>query len=90
MPVKCVKRLLPVMKNIYQKLGGIIIDEFSRGKADVMDCVDWFLKLNGKNPTRPFGGVQMIRIGDLYQLPTVVLNKEEDVFKILKRLILRW
>jgi len=28
------------MKNIYQKLGEIIIDEFSMGKADVMDCVD--------------------------------------------------
>ena len=35
--MKCVKRLLPVMKNIYEKLGGIIIDEFSMGKADVMD-----------------------------------------------------
>jgi len=82
--LESVKRLRKVgneKQNIYQKLDALIIDEVSMVRADLMDCVDRFLRLNGKNPTRPFGGIQMIFIGDLYQLPPVVSSKEKDIFK---------
>lgn len=66
---------------IYRKLNMIIIDEVSMVRADLLDCVDKFLRLNGKSSRLPFGGVQMVFIGDLYQLPPVVLGKEKNIFK---------
>lgn len=68
-------------KNIYQKLDTIIIDEISMVRADLMDCIDRFLRLNGNDSSKPFGGIQMIFIGDLYQLPPVVFSKEKSIFK---------
>jgi ATP-dependent DNA helicase PIF1 len=67
-------------KNIYKKLDAIVIDEISMVRADLLDCVDQFLRLNGKSPKKPFGGVQMIFIGDLYQLPPVVTSQEKEIF----------
>ncbi|MBS0185880.1 MAG: AAA family ATPase [Proteobacteria bacterium] len=67
-------------KNIYKKLEALIIDEISMVRADLLDCVDRFLRLNGKDPEKPFGGIQMIFIGDLYQLPPVVTSQEKEVF----------
>jgi ATP-dependent DNA helicase PIF1 len=49
-------------------------------RADLMDCVEKFLRLNGPHPKAWFGGVQMIFIGDLYQLPPVVTGRERDLF----------
>ncbi|MEK6792453.1 MAG: AAA family ATPase, partial [Nanoarchaeota archaeon] len=62
--------------DIYKNLDAIIIDEISMVRADLLDCVDKFLRLNGKNKDEPFGGTQMIFIGDLYQLPPVVKGNE--------------
>ncbi|MBY0292058.1 MAG: AAA family ATPase [Alphaproteobacteria bacterium] len=67
-------------KNIYKKLDAIVIDEISMVRADVLDCVDKFLRLNGKTSKKPFGGLQMIFIGDLYQLPPVVTSQEKEIF----------
>ena len=66
---------------IYKKLTTIVIDEVSMVRADLLDCVDKFLRLNGPNSKRPFGGVQMIFIGDLYQLPPVVSGAEREIFR---------
>jgi hypothetical protein len=66
---------------IYKKLTTIVIDEVSMVRADLLDCVDKFLRLNGPNQKRPFGGVQMIFIGDLYQLPPVVTSEEREIFR---------
>ena len=66
---------------IYKKLTTIVIDEVSMVRADLLDCIDKFLHLNGPNEKQPFGGVQMIFIGDLYQLPPVVTSAERDIFK---------
>lgn len=66
---------------IYKNLDSIVIDEISMVRADLLDCIDAFLRLNGKNPKMPFGGIQMIFIGDLYQLPPVVSGSEKDLFK---------
>lgn len=65
---------------IYKKITAVVIDEVSMVRADLLDCVDKFLRLNGPDPQRPFGGVQMIFIGDLYQLPPVVSGREKEFF----------
>lgn len=70
-------------KKIYQKLDAIIIDEISMVRADLLDCVDKFMRLNGPDSKKPFGGTQMIFIGDLYQLPPVVTNREREMFKLI-------
>jgi ATP-dependent DNA helicase PIF1 len=65
---------------IFKKIDAIIIDEVSMVRADLLDCVDKFLRLNGPNAGKPFGGIQMVFIGDLYQLPPVVTNDEKEIF----------
>ncbi len=67
--------------NLYRKLSTVIIDEISMVRADLLDCVDRFLRLNGPDAQSPFGGVQMIFIGDLYQLPPVVTGQEREIFR---------
>ena len=66
---------------LYKKLKTIIIDEVSMLRADMLDCIDEFLRLYGPNEDLPFGGVQMIFIGDLYQLPPVVSRDEQSIFE---------
>ena len=57
----------------------IIIDEVSMLRADVLDMMDHSLRFIRRN-IQPFGGVQMLFIGDLYQLPPVV--RDEHVLKM--------
>mgnify|MGYP001610948979 FL=1 len=76
-----VKKIYGMNVDIYKALNTIIIDEISMVRADLLDCVDRFLRLNGKNKNEPFGGIQMIFIGDLYQLPPVVKGNEKIIFK---------
>ena len=70
-------------ESIYRKLDIIVIDEVSMVRADLLDCVDRFLRLNGPEADKPFGGIQMAFIGDLYQLPPVVTSGEKEVFQSL-------
>lgn len=63
----------------FRKIDAIIIDEISMVRADVLDNIDYALRLN-RDDDRPFGGVQMIVIGDLYQLPPVVASTQEKIF----------
>ncbi len=73
-------RLRRGQKEIYRNLDTVIIDEVSMVRADMMDCIDAFLRRHGPHSAKPFGGVQMILIGDLYQLPPVVMREERDIF----------
>lgn len=57
----------------------IIIDEVSMLRADVLDMMDFSLRFIRRNNQR-FGGVQMLFIGDLYQLPPVV--RDEHILKM--------
>ncbi len=66
--------------DIYKRFETIVIDEISMVRADLLDCVEKFLRLNGPNPKRLFGGLQMVFIGDLYQLPPVVTSVERALF----------
>lgn len=66
--------------DLYKKLDSVVIDEISMVRADLIDCVDVFLR-EARGNTQPFGGVQMIFIGDLYQLPPVVQRDELSILK---------
>ena len=70
----------PKNPSIYKNLKTLIIDEISMVRADLLDCVDIFLRRHGPQKNKSFGGVQMIFIGDLYQLPPVVTAKEKEIF----------
>lgn len=74
-----VKRAHPDSLKAFENLETIVIDEISMVRADLLDCVDKALRLNRGRPKERFGGVQMIFIGDLFQLPPVVT--QEDQFK---------
>src|SRR5262252_8515088 len=67
-------------KQLYRNLQMLVIDEISMVRADLLDCIDQFLRVNGPRAGAPFGGVQLLFIGDLYQLPPVVLPEEETLF----------
>ncbi|MBC2710122.1 MAG: helix-turn-helix domain-containing protein [Desulfosarcina sp.] len=60
---------------IIKSLDLLVIDEISMVRADLLDGVDGVLRRYRRN-NLPFGGVQLLMIGDLFQLPPVV--KEED------------
>ncbi len=66
---------------LYRKLDALVIDEVSMVRADLLDYIDAFLRLHGRERSRPFGGVQIILIGDLYQLPPVVTPDDRDIFR---------
>lgn len=65
---------------LYKEITTIVIDEISMVRADLLDCVDVFLRVARANK-EPFGGVQMVFIGDLYQLPPVVTSDDRDFFR---------
>lgn len=64
-------------RRIYEQLELLIIDEVSMVRADLLDAVEKFLRVNGPRRDLPFGGVQIVAVGDLYQLPPVIANPEE-------------
>lgn len=66
--------------DLYKKLETLVIDEISMVRADLLDCVDTFLRRFGPDKYQPFGGVQMIFIGDLYQLPPIVPSSDLAIF----------
>ncbi len=63
-------------KKWFQKIEVLVIDEISMVRADLLDAIDRSLRLNREN-TLPFGGVQMVFVGDLFQLPPVIASAEE-------------
>ncbi len=70
-------------RKIYQNLEMLIIDEISMVRADLLDSIDFFLRLNRDNVIDPFGGVQVVFFGDLFQLPPVVSSDVEAMlFKL--------
>jgi hypothetical protein len=58
-------------KRLFQELELLIIDEISMVRADLLDAIDYTLRRMRRNQ-EPFGGVQLLVIGDLYQLAPVV------------------
>lgn len=54
----------------------IIVDEISMVRADIIDFIDKVLRIYNRNMREPFGGKQLLLVGDIYQLEPVL--KEED------------
>lgn len=75
-------RSIPRKSNlrIYKDLDVIVIDEISMVRADIFDALDRFLRVNGKDKNLPFGGTQIIVVGDLFQLPPIVAREESQIF----------
>lgn len=70
----------PRSLGIFRNLDTIFIDEVSMLRADLLDCIDAFLQIYGPKPESTFGGVQMVFVGDMFQLPPVVAHDEQNVF----------
>ncbi len=64
---------------LYKHLDMIIVDEISMVRADLLDCMDKLLKLSRQN-NEPFGGIQMVFVGDLYQLQPIINGSEGMMF----------
>jgi len=56
---------------IIQKTDTFIIDEVSMLRSDILEAIDFSLRHNGGNPHKPFGGKQILFVGDIFQLPPV-------------------
>ena len=67
-------------KAVLQSLELLVIDEVSMLRADLLDAIDFTLQSIRKNPN-PFGGVQVLFIGDLFQLPPVVKDQEWQLLR---------
>lgn len=68
-------------RNLLRELELLIIDEVSMLRADLLDAIDTTLRHIRRKNNLPFGGVQLLFIGDLLQLPPVV---KDDEWKILQ------
>ena len=66
--------------NIIRSLDLLVIDEISMVRADLLDGIDTVLR-RYKNKTLPFGGVQMLMIGDLQQLAPIAKDNEWNLLK---------
>jgi len=73
------KRVQEKKAKRYLSLKTILIDEISMVRADLLDAIDIFLR-KVRNNNNPFGGVQMVFFGDLYQLPPVMTAFDRDKF----------
>lgn len=67
-------------QKIIRNIELLIIDEVSMLRADLLDAIDWTLR-NVRRENAPFGGVQVLFIGDLLQLPPVVKQEEWQVLR---------
>jgi len=67
-------------KQMLNSLELLIIDEVSMLRADVLDAIDWSLR-NVRSTNEPYGGVQVLFIGDLFQLPPVIKPGEWNALR---------
>ncbi len=60
----------------------IIIDEISMVRADTIDCIDRILRVYSGNARLPFGGKQLLFVGDVYQLEPVVPSDQKEILRL--------
>ena len=66
-------------RKIISAMETLIIDEISMVRADLIDGIDYSLRKNGGNPNLPFGGKQVVFVGDIFQLePVKIKNSGEQ------------
>lgn len=66
-------------RNIIRSIDLLVIDEISMVRSDLLDAIDSVLRQYRKRHDLPFGGVQLLMIGDLQQLAPVVTPQEEHL-----------
>jgi len=70
--------------DLLNKLDLLIIDEVSMLRADFLDGINWYLQKNRANGKGlPFGGVQILLIGDMFQLPPIASNRNNELQSLL-------
>jgi hypothetical protein len=67
-------------RNLINELDLLIIDEVSMLRADMLDAMDEILRSVRGKRNKPFGGLQVLFIGDMFQLPPIVTDRESNVF----------
>jgi ATP-dependent exoDNAse (exonuclease V) alpha subunit len=75
------KDIKPRNDEVIDALELLIIDEISMVRADTLDCINHALR-KWKNPNKLFGGVQVLMVGDCFQIPPVVPKDHEYLFKM--------
>lgn len=68
-------------KQVLSSIDLLVIDEVSMLRADLLDAIDYRMRSVRNNFRESFGGVQVLFIGDLYQLPPVVRGDEEKMLR---------
>jgi hypothetical protein len=68
-------------QQLLRKMDLLIIDEISMVRCDILDAIDTILRSVRRDHRSPFGGVQLLCIGDLYQLPPVAQREEWNILK---------
>lgn len=66
-------------RKIIREVELIIIDEISMVRADTIDCIDRILRVYSENMRQPFGGKQVVFVGDIFQLEPVVNGETRDI-----------
>ena len=66
-------------RKLLERLELVVIDEISMVRADIIDTVDRILRVYGHNLREPFGGKQLLLVGDVFQLEPVVKSDERDI-----------
>lgn len=69
-------------RNIIAEVDLIIIDEISMVRADIIDCVDRILRVYSGNMRLPFGGKQLLFVGDVFQLEPVVPSDQKEILSL--------
>ncbi|TGE20885.1 AAA family ATPase [Hymenobacter metallicola] len=67
--------------DLLQAVELVIIDEVSMVRADILDAVDRSLRLNSRRLREPFGGKQVLLVGDAYQLPPVLVPADRQLYE---------
>lgn len=78
---KEVSKMAGWKRGVLRKMELLVIDEVSMLRADLLDAIDTALRSIRRRKNQPFGGVQVLFIGDMLQLPPVVKNEEWNFLK---------
>ena len=66
-------------RKLIKEIELVIIDEISMVRADIIDFIDKILRVYSQNMREPFGGKQILLVGDIFQLEPVIKNDEREI-----------
>ena len=70
-------------RRVFEAMDTLVVDEVSMVRADILDAIDYSLRRNAGRADLPFGGKQVILVGDVFQLEPVTIKNsgEEDIYR---------